>query len=73
MERCIREEEISLGFYVANFEEKLIRAVLAAETINTRETITSVEFKKQKSKRTKRKVELKTNTRATHKGNGGES
>ena len=73
VERCIREEEISLGFYVANFEEKLIRAVLAAETINTRETITSVEFKKQKSKRTKRKVELKTNTRATHKGNGGES
>ena len=57
VEQCIREEENSLGFYVANSEENLIRGVSAAETINTRETITSVEFKKLKAKRTKRKVE----------------
>ena len=50
VERCIREEENSLGFYVANSEENLIRGVLTAETINTRETITSVEFKKQREK-----------------------
>ena len=43
----IREKENSLGFYVANAEEKLIRGVSAAETINSREAITSVEFKKQ--------------------------
>ena len=49
VEQCIREEENSLGFYVANSEENLIRVVSAAETINTRETITSVEFKKQKN------------------------
>ena len=46
-ERCIGEEENSLGLYVANSEENLIRGVLTAETINTRETIISVEFKKQ--------------------------
>ena len=60
VERCIREEENSLGFYVANSEENLIRGVLAAETINTREnvefyTTTSVEFKKQKEKELKEK------------------
>ena len=46
MEQCIREEENSLGFYVADSEE----GVSVAETINTREAITSVEFKKQKAK-----------------------
>ena len=55
VERCIREEENSLGFYVANSEENLIRGVSAAETINTRETMTSVEFKKQKAKELKEK------------------
>ena len=55
VEQCIREEENSLGFYVANSEENLIRVVSAAETINTRETITSVEFKKQKAKELKEK------------------
>ena len=55
VERCIREEENSLWFYVANSEENLIRGVSAAETINTRETITSVEFKKQKTKELKEK------------------
>ena len=33
VEQCIREEENSLGFYVANSEENLIAGVLAAETI----------------------------------------
>ena len=37
VERCIREEENSLGFYVANSEENLIRGVSTAETINTRD------------------------------------
>ena len=55
VERCIREEENSLGFYVANSEENLIRGVSAAETINTRETITSVGFMKQKAKELKEK------------------
>ena len=55
VERCIREEENSLRFYVANSEETLIREVSAAETINTRETIKSVEFKKQKEKELKEK------------------
>ena len=33
-----REQENSLGFYVANLEENLIRGLSAAETITTRET-----------------------------------
>ena len=55
LEQCIREEENCLGFYVANSEENLIRGVSAAETINTRETISSVEFHKQKEKELKEK------------------
>ena len=55
MERCIREEGNSLGFYVANSEENLIREVSAAEKINTRETITCAEFKKQIAKELKEK------------------
>ena len=50
VERCIREEENSLEFYVNNSKENLIRGVLAAEIINTRQTISSVEFQKQKAK-----------------------
>ena len=34
---------------IANLEESLIRAVAAAETINIEDTVTSVEFKKQKA------------------------
>ena len=56
VKQCIREEENSLGFYAANSEENLIRGVSAAETINTKETISSVEFKKQKVKGVKKKV-----------------
>ena len=48
VKRCIGEEENSLEFYVGNSEENLIRGVLAAETINTRETITNAVFKKRK-------------------------
>ena len=53
VERCIREEEKSLGFHAAKSERKLIRGVSAAEAVNTRQTITSVEFKKQKAKELK--------------------
>ena len=47
MECSVREEENSLGFYVANPEENLIKGVYAAETINTEDTLSSGEFKKQ--------------------------
>ena len=53
--QCIREEEKSLGFYVANLEENLIRGISAAKTINMSETITSAEFKKQKAQELKEK------------------
>ena len=55
VEHCIREEENSLGFYVANLEENLIRGVLASETSNTRKTLSTVEFKKRKAKELKEK------------------
>ena len=57
VERCVREEENFLGFYVVNSEENFIRGVAAAETINTKGTIMSGEFKKQKAQ------ELKQNCR----------
>ena len=41
VEHCIREEEISLVFCVANSEENVIKGVAAAETINTEDTATS--------------------------------
>ena len=49
VERCVREEENSLGFYVGKSEENLIKGVGAAEAINTENTVTSGEFKKQKA------------------------
>ena len=73
VERCVREEENSLGFYVANLEENPIRGVLAAETNNTRETITTVEFKKQKAKELKEKWSQKRNAQTIHQENGRES
>ena len=51
----IREEENSFGFYFVNSEENLIRGAMAAETINTRETTKSVQFKKLKAKELKEK------------------
>ena len=50
VERCVREEENSLGFYVVNSEENLIKRVAATEAINTEGIVTSGEFKKQKAK-----------------------
>ena len=47
VECCVREEENSLGFYVANSEENLIKGVYAAKTINTEDAVSSGEFKKQ--------------------------
>ena len=57
VESCVGEEENSLGFYVANSEENLIRGVAAAETINTEDNVTSGEFQIQKG------AELKQNWR----------
>ena len=53
MERCVREEENNLGFYVANSEENFIKGVAAAETINTEDTVTSGKFKKQNTQELK--------------------
>ena len=50
---CIREEENSLGFYVSNSEENPIKGFGAAETINSEDTVTSGEFKKQKAQELK--------------------
>ena len=41
VDRCIREDKNSLGFYVAKSEENLIEGVAAAEIINTENTVTS--------------------------------
>ena len=57
VERCVKEEENNLSFYVANSEESLIRGVAATETINTEDTVMRGEFKKQKAQ------ELKQNWR----------
>ena len=40
----VKEEQRSLGFYVASSEENFIRGVPAAETINTEDTVASGEF-----------------------------
>ena len=53
VEHCVREEENSLGFYVVNSEENLIRGVSAAETINTEDVLTSGEFKNQRAEELK--------------------
>ena len=49
VERCIREEEKSLGFNVATCEENLIRGNTSAERINAKDTVTSGIFQKQKA------------------------
>ena len=46
MECCVGEEENSLGFYAANFEENLTKWLAAVDTVNTKDTVTSGEFKK---------------------------
>ena len=50
VESCVKEENNSLGFYVANSEGNLFRGVPAAETINTKDTAMSGEFKNRKHK-----------------------
>ena len=50
VERCVSDEENSLGFYVANSEDNLTKGVAAAGTINTEDAILSRELKKQKEK-----------------------
>ena len=55
VKRCVREEENSLGFYVANSGENLIRGVAAARTIRMEGIITSGEFRKQKEQELKQK------------------
>ena len=54
-DECVREEENSLGFYVVNFEENLIKGVAPTETIHTKDNVTSGEFKKQKAQELKQK------------------
>ena len=53
VERCVKAEENSLGFYAVNSEENLIRGVAAAETINIEDTVMSGEFKKQRAQELK--------------------
>lgn len=53
IEQVVRGEENSLGFYVLNSEETLIKGVRASETINTEGTINSNDFKRQKSQELK--------------------
>ena len=53
VERCVREEENILGFYVGKSEKNLIKSVGAAEASNTENTVTSGEFKKQKAQELK--------------------
>ena len=55
VERCVREEENSLGFFVANSGENPVRGVATAWTIRTERIITSGEFKKQREQGRKQK------------------
>ena len=49
-ERCLKEEENNLAFYVNNSKENQINGVAAAEAINTEDTIASGELKNRKHK-----------------------
>ena len=51
--RCIREEDNSFGFYVANYVENRIREVTAAEAINIEDNVARKEFKNQKAQELK--------------------
>ena len=39
VKRCVREEENRFGCYIVNYEENLIKGVVAAEIINTEDRI----------------------------------
>ena len=53
VERCVREQENSLGFYVSNSEENHIKGLAAANPINTEDNVTSGEFKNPKAQELK--------------------
>ncbi len=55
VEQCVRGEENSLGFYVPNSEEMLIRGVCASGTIRTDETVEKAEFKRSRAQKLKQK------------------
>ena len=55
VEQCVKGEEKSLGFYVANSEELLIRGVCASGTIQTEGTMEKEEFKRRKAEELKQK------------------
>ena len=55
IEYSVRGEENSLGFYVANSEETLMRGVRVAGTIRTEGTVNSNEFKTQRAEERKKK------------------
>ena len=55
IEYSVRGEENSLGYYVANSEETLMRGVRVAGTIRTEGTVNSDEFKKQRAEELKEK------------------
>ena len=53
-ETCVREKENSLGFYIANSAENLMRGVGVAETINADDIVASGELKKQQPQELKK-------------------
>ena len=55
VEQCVKREENSLGSYVANSEELLIRGVCASGTIQTEGTMEKEEFKRRKAEELKHK------------------
>ena len=44
---ALEKRKIVSVYYVANSEENLIRGIVTDETINTEDTVTNLEFKKQ--------------------------
>ena len=54
VEQCVKGEENSLGFYVANSEGLLIRGVCASGTIQTEGTMEKEEFKGERQKSSNR-------------------
>ena len=55
VEQCVKGEENSPGFYVANSEELLIRGVCASGAIQTAGTMEKEKFKRRKAEGLKQK------------------
>ena len=55
IEHCVRAEENSLGFYVLNSTEMLIKGVCASETIETEGIMNKMDFKRQRTQELKQK------------------